>query len=421
MVFDWLTQHHLFAKVLMQTMIAVGVILLSAIAYFITRRFIIPALEKLINRDGSEFGRILIKESALNPLAYLAPLIVVHIFAPQLPFQDIIQKVSVAVIIWLVLLTVGSLLNILHDIYLALNASRGRSIKGYIQVTKLIIYIVGGVIIVSSLFGRSPAVLLSGIGAMTAIVLLIFRDTILSFVASLQITSNDLVRVGDWIEAPKFEADGDVIDIALHTITVQNWDKTLTIIPTHKLIDESFKNWRGMQRSGGRRIKRAIYIDLDTIKFCDEEMVERFKKYRLISDYIEGKQKELAEHHQKLGIDDKGEVPVNVRRLTNIGTFRAYVIAYLKNNEKVRQDMTFLVRQLPPGPTGLPLEIYVFANDVLWANYEAIQADIFDHILAVVPEFGLKLFQNPTGRDFGRLAAGSGTGDRNQSDKSAGH
>jgi len=238
---------------------------------------------------------------------------------------------------------------------------------------------------------------------MTAVILLIFRDTILSFVASLQISSNDLVRVGDWIESPTFGADGSVLDIALHTVTVQNWDKTFTIIPTHKLIDESFKNWRGMQLSGGRRIKRAVYIDISSIRFCDADMVERFKRMHLITEYVQRKQEELKRHNQEHNIDES--VLVNGRRMTNVGTFRAYIDAYLKNHPLIHKDMTFLVRQLAPGPTGLPIEIYVFTTDTAWANYEAIQSDIFDHILAVVPQFDLRVFQEPTGQDFKQLVA----------------
>ena len=237
---------------------------------------------------------------------------------------------------------------------------------------------------------------------MTAVLLLIFRDTILSFIASLQITSNDLVRVGDWIEVPKFGADGDVIDIALHTVKIQNWDKTITVIPTHKLIDETFKNWRGMAQSGGRRIKRSILIDIESIRICDDALVERLKKIHLITDYVQDKLQELDEYNAEQQIDTSS--PVNGRRMTNIGTFRAYVVAYLRHHKRIHQQMTFLVRQLPPGPTGLPLEIYVFTNDTAWAKYEAIQADIFDHILAVVPEFDLRVFQSPTGRDFSNLS-----------------
>ena len=239
---------------------------------------------------------------------------------------------------------------------------------------------------------------------MTAVLLLIFRDTILSFIASLQITSNDLVRVGDWIEVPKFGADGDVKDIALHTVKIQNWDKTITVIPTHKLIDETFKNWRGMAQSGGRRIKRSVLMDIESIKICDDALVERLKKIHLITDYVQDKLLELEKYNVEQQVDTSS--PVNGRRMTNIGTFRAYVVAYLRQHKKIHRQMTFLVRQLPPGPNGLPLEIYVFTNDTAWANYEAIQADIFDHILAVVPEFDLRVFQNPTGRDFSSLSMG---------------
>ena len=212
------------------------------------------------------------------------------------------------------------------------------------------------------------------------------------------------MRIGDWIEVPKFGADGDVTDIALHTVKIQNWDKTFTVIPTHKLIDETFKNWRGMAQSGGRRIKRAILIDIESVKICEDALVERLKKIHLIADYVQDKLHELEEYNAQHQVDTSS--PVNGRRMTNIGTFRAYVAAYLRNHRKIHQGMTFLIRQLPPSPNGLPLEIYVFTNDTAWANYEAIQADIFDHILAVVPEFDLRVFQNPTGRDFEKLSTG---------------
>jgi miniconductance mechanosensitive channel len=314
-----------------------------------------------------------------------------------------VQKLSLALMSWFVLLALGALLTAVNEIYTTLDISMGRPIKGYVQIAKLIIYAVGGIIIISSLLGRSPLVLLSGFGALTAVILLIFRDTILSFVASLQITSNDLVRIGDWIEVPGFGADGDVVDIALHTVKIQNWDKTFTVIPTHKLIDVTFKNWRGMQMSGGRRIKRAVHLDLGSVKFCDDDMIEEFKRFDLISDYVKDRQDEIKRYNKEMAIDTS--VTVNGRRMTNIGTFRAYVEAYLRSNKKIHQDMTFLVRQLPPGPTGLPIEIYVFTNDTAWAHYEAIQADIFDHILAVVPHFFLRVFQNPAGEDFQRLGA----------------
>jgi len=233
---------------------------------------------------------------------------------------------------------------------------------------------------------------------MTGFIMLIFKDTILSLLASLQISSNDLFKVGDWLEAPQFGADGDVIDIALHTVKIQNWDKTLSVIPTHKLIDSTFRNWRFMSESGGRRIKRSLFIDMNSISFCSAETLERFKKIEILRDFIDRKQKKVAEHNETNNIDTS-EV-INGRRLTNIGTFRKYIEAYLRNNTNIHNEMTFLIRQLEPTEKGLPIQIYVFSNDIDWIRYEEIQSDIFDHLLAVIPEFGLKIFQSPTGKDF---------------------
>jgi miniconductance mechanosensitive channel len=242
---------------------------------------------------------------------------------------------------------------------------------------------------------------LSGLGALTAVLLLVFKDTILGFVAGIQLSANKMVAVGDWIEMPKYGADGDVIDVALTTVKVQNFDKTITTIPAYALISDSFKNWRGMFQSGGRRIKRAVHIDMQTVMFCNEEMLARFAKIQYISEYIQRKKEELEKHNAKHQVDNSNLV--NGRRMTNVGTFRAYVTEYLKNHPKIHRELTFLVRQLAPGESGLPIEIYVFTNDTEWAHYEAIQADIFDHILAVLPEFDLRVFQNPSGMDFHAL------------------
>lgn len=293
---EWPEQYPL----IYQMLTAAGVLVLSFISYFVTKHFVLRALLSLVQRTKTSLDDILLKKAFLRRLSYLAPIIIIYSFSDLFPFaEDLISKVSTVLIWWILLLTGGMFLTGLGDVYQNLDISRGRPIKGYIQILKLIIYLIGGIIIVSAFLGRSPLVLLSGFGAMTAVILLIFRNTILSFVASLQITSSDLVRIGDWIEMPKYGADGDVIEIALHTVQVQNWDKTITVIPTHKLIEETFKNWRGMQRSGGRRIKRAIFIDLDSIKFCDTEMIERFKGYRLISDYVKQKQEELGQYNRE--------------------------------------------------------------------------------------------------------------------------
>jgi miniconductance mechanosensitive channel len=270
---------------------------------------------------------------------------------------------------------------------------------------KIVVGFTAAIIVLSILIGESPTVLLGGLGAMTAVLLLIFKDSILGFVAGIQLSTNNMVVIGDWIDMPKYGADGDVIDITLTTVKVQNWDKTITTIPTYALISDSFKNWRGMSESGGRRIKRSVYIDMTSVKFCTAETIERFRKIQYLSEYIENKTRELDEYNTARGVDNA--VLVNGRRMTNLGTFRAYISAYLRNHPKIHQNMTFLVRHLEPTPQGLPIQIYVFSNDQVWANYEAIQADIFDHILAVIPEFDLRVFQYPAGADLRRFTGGS--------------
>jgi len=283
--------------------------------------------------------------------------------------------------------------------YSTLEVSRNRPIKGFIQILLVLIYFVAMILIIAILSDRSPWFFISGLGAMTAVILLIFRDTILSFVAGIQLISNNLLQVGDWIEMPQFNADGDVIDIALNAVKVQNWDKTITIIPTHKFLENSFKNWRGMQQSGGRRIKRAVHVDVSSIRFLTDEEITTFENFLLLKDYIKQKKIELEEYNKQFapGLD------VNARRLTNVGTFRAYLVNYLQQHPMIHQNMTLLVRQLAPAENGLPIEIYVFVNDVRWAVYEQTQADIFDHVLAISSKFGLRIHQSPSGYDFRHL------------------
>ncbi|UCD38344.1 MAG: mechanosensitive ion channel [Fidelibacterota bacterium] len=398
-VTDWLSVH----PTITQLLSVFGIIVLSWLAFILARKLILSPLRTIIRKSSTELDDILLQEGLFRRLLYIVPVLILYNFAYLVPpLEQLLQRIFAAVIVLIILLALGALLNAISEIYRSTVFARRLDIKSYIQVGKLLIYIFGTIIIISILIGRSPWLMLSGIGAMTAVLLLIFRDTILSFVASIQISSSDLVRVGDWIEVPAFGADGDVIDIALHTVQVQNWDKTITVIPTYKLLDSSFKNWRGMSRSGGRRIKRAVYIDVSTIRLCDEELLQRFEKYQLLTDYIREKRDEIAKYNQEHQVDDSQLI--NGRRLTNVGTFRAYVEAYLRSHPRIHQDMTLLVRQLQPGPSGLPIEIYAFTSDTRWATYEAIQADIFDHILAVVPQFDLRVFQQPTGKDFERIA-----------------
>ena len=375
------------------------VILLALLSYYLARAILIRGVGKLIRRSRTEVDDILLERHVLRRLSMLVPIVVLYYAADALPGspETVRQLLNSALTAVLVLLA-GAGITAFQDLYSELDSYRELPIKSYAQIVKIILYVLGGLATIAVLTGKSPWVLLSGIGALMAVIVLVFRDTILSLVASVNIASNRLVKVGDWIEAPAFDADGDVIDIALHTIKVQNWDKTITTIPTHKLVDNSFKNWQGMQESGGRRIKRAIYVDMSSIHFCDEEMLDRFRRFQLIRDYVTQRQVEVDEDNRAQQVDTTQIV--NGRRLTNVGTFRAYVAAYLRQHPKIHQDMTFLIRQLPPAENGLPIEIYVFTNDTVWANYEAIQADIFDHLLAVMPAFDLRVFQNPTGSDF---------------------
>ena len=382
------------------------VALVALLAHRLARGPLLRGLAAIIRRTDIPYDDALIECRVLHRLAHLVPgLIFYHLGPLALEGHPVsVNIIQTAAHIYLVLsglLAVDALISAGVRIYHGIRDSHDVSIKGPVQFFKIILYLLGGIAVVSILIGQSPLFLLGGLTAMTAVLLLIFRDSILGLVAGIQISVNRMVACGDWIEMPQYGADGDVTDITLTTVKVQNWDKTITTIPTYALISESFKNWRGMQDSGGRRIKRAIYLDVSTIVFCDEEMLARFAKIQYITAHIERKKQELAEYN-KLNRVDLSHL-VNGRRMTNIGTFRAYVQAYLKNHPQINQEMTFLIRQLAPTSKGLPIEIYVFCKDIVWANYEAIQADIFDHIFAIVPAFDLRVFQEPTGTDFRTL------------------
>ncbi|MGD8552023.1 MAG: mechanosensitive ion channel family protein, partial [Anaerolineales bacterium] len=339
--------------------------------------------------------------------AWLAPLIIIYLLADLTPeYQAVFEKAALFLILWISILTLNALMDALNAVYEASSHFSGVSIQGYLDIVKIVVLIAGVILSISLFTGQSPVVLLTGLGALTAVLLLVFRDTILSFVASVQINTHDLIKEGDWIEVPSYNADGDVINMTLHTITVQNWDKTISVIPTHKVMEVAYKNWRGMQESGGRRIKRSIYLDLGSIRFCDEDMLARFRKVDILQNYLDHKLNEIQSENQGKGIEM--DSPLDGRQLTNLGTFRAYIEEYLHNHPHIHQQgMTFLVRQLAPGPKGVPLEIYVFTKTTEWVAYEKIQADIFDHLLASVPLFDLRVFQEPTGMDFRSALVGS--------------
>lgn len=392
----------------LQTLI--GLALLGALAaivnwlsHHVLLRIVRRALGLTLKDDAETFFREVIAR-----LANVAPAVVVYqavLLVPHLPqaAETVVRNVAAAFMILTVILAITGGLNLVNALYARRPEARQRPIKGYIQVGKIILYAAAAILVVATLLDRSPLLLISGLGAMAAVLLLVFRDTILSMVASVQLTSNDMIRVGDWIEMPQLNANGDVIDLALHTVKIQNFDKTITTIPTWRLINESFVNWRGMQESGGRRIMRAILLDQTTIRFLTPEERGNLSRFALLDVYLASKDKDLEAWNESLV--KSGRDPVNTRRLTNVGTFRAYVLAYLKVHPGIAKEKTLLVRQLDPTPQGLPLEIYAFANTVHWEAYEAIQSDIFDHVLSILPEFDLRLFQAPTGRDMRGLAS----------------
>lgn len=384
----------------------VGLVVIATIAYVIAKRIVLRIVQAIIKRTKWEWDDVIEERGVFNALAWIAPALIAYYAAYTFgeEAEGIVQRLLLAYILAVLILVFGRVLDAGNLIYNRTDRAKELPIKGYIQVIKLIAVLIGVIVIFATLLNQSPWGLLSGLGAMTAILLLVFRDTILSFVASIQIATNDMIRIGDWVSMPQFGTDGDVVDIALHVVKIQNWDKTITSVPTKAFIESSFKNWRGMTESGGRRIKRAIALDASSIRFLTDEELANLSKIEVLKPYLDEKKAALAEANAGKKLEDS---PVNGRRLTNVGTFRAYVTAYLKTNPKLHDDMTFLVRQLEPGPKGVPIELYVFSNDIAWANYEAIQADIFDHLMAAVPEFGLRMFQEPTGYDFGRLGAAS--------------
>ena len=372
-------------------------IIFAYILFFVTKKVVLKTISKIFEKTSTTLDDVLINKNVFSKLPYLIPLVFLYSLRDLLPIFKIIDRLFLSLIAVIILISLNALINAVNDVYEKTRFHEKLNIKSYIQLTKLFINVVGVIIITAIIAGKSPVYFLSGLGALTAVLMLVFKDTILSLVSSIQITSNNLFKVGDWIEAPQFGADGNVIDIALHSVKVQNWDKTISVIPTNKLINSSFKNWKGMSDSGGRRIKRSIKINMKSIKFCSNEMIEKYKSIELIRNYINTKVENISVHNSEKNIDQNDLL--NGRSLTNVGTFRAYIELYLKNHSKIHKEMTFLIRQLAPQSDGLPIEIYVFSSDTNWVSYESIQSDIFDHLLAILPEFELEIFQNISG-DF---------------------
>ena len=382
--------------------------LIGIVSWLITKKLIVNAIHKLFLKTKMTWDDLLIEKKIFDKLAYIIPAVLVIFTVPSIlveypKLSSYIVTLAMIVILLVIIWTIIALLAVFDIILSKSSIFKDKPITSYIQVLNIVVYFVGGILILSLLLGKSPFYFLGAMGAMTAILLLIFKDTILGFVASIQMSVYDMVRVGDWIAMPKYDADGDVMSINLSTVKVQNWDKTITTIPTYAFITDSFKNWRGMSNSGGRRIKRAIYLKVSSFCFCDNQMLEQFKQYTLIRDYILQKEIEIKKSNSSL-IDYESN-PVNIKSLTNIGVFRVYAENYLLSNPKINTEMTTMVRQLDPTSQGMPLEIYCFTYEKEWEKHEVIKSDIFDHLLTITSQFQLEVFEEPTGRDFRNIGS----------------
>jgi len=381
------------------------ILFLSWLAYFVAKKILINTISKIVRKTRNNWDNIIFHRKVLNRVAHLAPAIIIYYFAvvglnsyPEI--SSLIKSAANIYMIFLGMLVIDAFLSGVHNLYLTLPVSNERPIKGYIQTVKIIIYFIGTIFILSVILGKSPAALIAGLGAVAAILILVFKDTILGFVSSIQLSANKMVKPGDWISMPSRNADGVVQEITLHTVKVQNWDKTISTVPTYALISESFQNWKGMEESKGRRISRSVHIDIKSIQFCTHEMLEKFKNIKLIRDYIIQKQEEIEKYNKELDVENDR---VSRRNLTNVGVFRKYVEIYLDNHPKIHPNKPpyiTLVRHFQPTEKGLPIQIYCFSKEQSWGIYEQVQADIFDHILAVMPEFELRVYQNPSGNDL---------------------
>lgn len=389
----------------------IGILLVLCVALLvhIALGLCIPAMARVLMRKRPAWwGEVFVQQRVFHRIELLIPMFIMErglTYVPHLSEQTstLIFRIAMALLVLLIAGTLGALLTSINIIYSRYPIARGRPIKGYLQVVKILLYVAAGIMVISALFNLQPFWFLSGMGAMMAVILLVFRDTLLSLVAGIQLVNNDLVRVGDWIEMSEFSADGDVVDISLNFVKVVNWDNTMTVIPAHQFLNHSFRNWRSMSEKGGRRIKRSIYIDMASVGFLTSDQIASFSRYKLLKEYIQNKSNEIAVYNKEHCPADAADIIANARHLTNVGTLRAYIANYLKAHPKIHQEMTLLVRQLAPTGQGLPIEIYVFTNDTAWGVYEGIQADLFDHILAIVPQFGLRVFQEPGGADVQSL------------------
>lgn len=371
-----------------------GVLIIS---YVLLRSVIFPIIKRGASKTSTYIDDLFLDKKFLNRISYVFVFVLYNflIATPQFSLDifntEISSRVSSSLLTLFIGLTLLEMLNVLNKVSENINSLKNKPIKGYVQIIKIALNSFIFIIIFAIITGQPVSYYISGLGALTAVLLLIFQDTILSFIASVQIGQNNIIKNGDWIEVPEYGADGDVIDIALHTVKVQNWDKTITTIPTSKIVTTSVKNWRGMSEYGGRRIKRSVSIDISSIKFMEDKDIDKLKEMPLISRYLSEKILDIEKYNASIGGEKER------RRLTNLGTLRAYLLNYLKNHDGLNTEtMTLLVRQLAPTAVGVPLELYTFTNTTDWVEYEGIQSDIFDHVFAVLPKFGLRAFQEGT-------------------------
>lgn len=399
---EWLYQH--LPETWMQIVAAILLLILTyGLLYWLTSLVLRIGLDRLLRTIGrQDWLDAINKRRARIHLNKCIPLFITATGLGMMPVAEttleVIVRLVLTVSLFFLFRAVGALLHVFEDVYEANKQDQTRSIKGYLQLLRIIFWFLSSIVLIAVVVNKSPLLMISGLGALSAVLLLVFKDTLLSIVASSQISTNDMLRIGDWIEMPQAGADGFVIDIALHTVKVQNWDKTVTTIPTYKLFSESYRNWRQMFESGGRRIKRSLRVDASTVRFLELDEIEDLRRFALLTDYLDEK-KEQLQQSQKTQIQ-AGYDPVNQRRLTNIGTFRAYANEYIKYKQGVHQDMIMMVRMMEPTAEGIPIEVYCFSDDTAWVNYERLQGDIFDHLIAILPEMSLRLYQSPSGADF---------------------
>lgn len=395
-----------YAELLKLVIVVLIVFLISYVANFLTKKFISVIVSRIVKKTTFTWDDILLKNKVFHRFSHVVPALIIYHSSNILlkGYSDWIAVVKSMVFIYLIImamLIISAFLKSLNEIYMSMPPSKDRPIRGFLQIINIFNYSIGSILILSIILDKDPSYFLTGLGAITAVLLLVFKDTLLGLVAGIQLSANDMVKLGDWVVMPSKNADGIVTEITLHTVKVQNWDKTISMLPSYTMVSESFINYRGMEESKARRIKRSIFIDINSVRFLTMEEIEQLKSVQLIKNYIEQKMKELEEYNKMLAFDIQR--PINGRWLTNIGTFRIYTYEYIRSLPFIRKDLTHMVRQLAPSESGIPLEIYAFSSIIEWEDFEKIQADIFDHLMAVLPMFNLRIYQNPTGNDFAKL------------------